>query len=836
MRITQAVADKFLFRFFIFVLLGVAGTSLSARAQEADSARQQNPLLDSTSVELTLGYSGKTGVVLTSDNVPLPFAIITDPAGKVLAVGDINGVFQLPSTRRRQGLPLVVHHPDYVAVPILLQAPLPDSLILRVEQAHSPGPLTGDVRTQALIERVLQHRAKQDMDHLSAFSYTAYNKFAVNVDRRPLRKYLPKFIKNWLPFLVPPAGRNYHLYLMETVTRREYRKEAQDRETIVASRATGINDPTLLTPVTRLQPLNIFGEFLRVVTTDFVGPLSPQTYKHYTFQLTDSFLHQGDTLYVIGFAPDRRSKFEGLAGNLYINSRDYSVRQVMAEAADENTLNSQIFQNYTQTANGFYFPRQIRSVVAFRNLSSKKLQFFGTYSAYIDSLQLQVPPLSDPPKFDPILVKAAPGAGLKPDAYWEMHRKVTLSPMNLYTKEFYDSLELVKDFDRYLRFINKVMTTTVPFKFLDVKLKYLFRYNNYEGIRPGLGVQTNELLSKRFNVLGWVGYGFKDAGLKYGTMLTVYPDPKQESSISFMYQKEVEESGTPIFAFDHRQFSSESIRKYRLRLMDMIEERRLTVETRQFPHFSYSLSLSDNSKFPAFNYRFQDNPRRAFSYFEIGLGLKFAYQEKFVLTPEKKVSVGSPHPTFWLHYTQGLKGVMNGEFKYAKIDAKVEQSWRILFKGVTTAQLIGGAVLGAVPYSNLYNGNGSYAFASVVVHNSFETMTYNEFLNSRYLSLFLSHNFGKMIVRKGDFNPDLELLHNMGIGTLARPGDHKGHAFKTMERGYFESGFFLNDLHQFTISFAKIGVGAGFFYRYGPYAHDRALQNLYFKFSTRFSL
>ena len=827
------MADKFLFPFILF-LLGISLT-FSASGQQTDSL-QQEFLLDSTSVELTLGYNGKTGVVLTADNVPLPFAIITNPAGRVVTVADVNGVFLLPQARRARKIPLVVRHPDFAPVAVMLQPPLPDSVVLRMQAPRGPVPRPDGDRANAIIHQVLRHRQQQDLNELPGFKYKSYNKFAVNVDRRPLRKYVPRFIKRRLPFLVPPEDHNYHLYLMETVTKREVREKVQDRETILASRATGINDPTLLTPVTQLQPLNLFEDYLRIVTTDFVSPISPQTYSRYNFELVQAFPYRKDSLYVVHFEPEEGRNFEGLTGYLYINSRDYSIRQVIARQANDNSLRTQFFQNYKETEEGFYFPDQVRSVVAFRNLSNRKLQFFGAYSSFLDSLQILSPIPPSQKEFDEVVLAAVPGAGLRPDAYWEEHRKVTLSPMNVYTQQFYDSLELVKDFDRYLRFVNKVLTETVPFKFFDVKLKYLFRYNNYEGIRPGFGVQTNEKLSDRFNVLGWVGYGFKDADSKYGTILTYFPDPQKQSSVSLMLQKEVEEAATPNFSFDRRQFTSELVRNYRIRIMDQVRERRLTVETRQFPHVAYSFYVSDNTKFPAFNYRFRDNPRRAYSYFDLGFGLRFAYKEKYVLTPDKKVSVGSPYPVAWLHLTQGLRGVMDGEFSYTKLDAKVEQSWKILFKGTTTAQLIGGTVIGSIPYSNLYNGNGSYAFASVVVHNAFETMRYNEFLNSSYLSLFLSHNFGKLVIRKGDFNPDLELLHNMGIGWLRNPEDHQALTFQTMERGYFESGFFVNDIHQFQVSFAKVGVGAGFFYRYGPYSSEKVLQNIYFKFSTRLGL
>ena len=49
--------------------------------------------------------------------------------------------------------------------------------------------------------------------------------------------------------------------------------------------------------------------------------------------------------------------------------------------------------------------------------------------------------------------------------------------------------------------------------------------------------------------------------------------------------------------------------------------------------------------------------------------------------------------------------------------------------------------------------------------------------------------------------------------------------FKTMERGYFESGFVVNGL--LATPFTKLG--AGVFYRYGPYAFDRVWDNFALK-------
>jgi hypothetical protein len=56
--------------------------------------------------------------------------------------------------------------------------------------------------------------------------------------------------------------------------------------------------------------------------------------------------------------------------------------------------------------------------------------------------------------------------------------------------------------------------------------------------------------------------------------------------------------------------------------------------------------------------------------------------------------------------------------------------------------------------------------------------------------------------------------------------------FKTMEKGYFEGGVFLNSL----LISGTTGIGIGLFYRYGPYAEVNALKNLVPKISVSINL
>ena len=52
-----------------------------------------------------------------------------------------------------------------------------------------------------------------------------------------------------------------------------------------------------------------------------------------------------------------------------------------------------------------------------------------------------------------------------------------------------------------------------------------------------------------------------------------------------------------------------------------------------------------------------------------------------------------------------------------------------------------------------------------------------------------------------------------------------------MEKGFFESGFIINGL----LATPYTKIGAGVFYRYGPYAFDRVWDNFAFKWCATFS-
>ena len=113
-------------------------------------------------------------------------------------------------------------------------------------------------------------------------------------------------------------------------------------------------------------------------------------------------------------------------------------------------------------------------------------------------------------------------------------------------------------------------------------------------------------------------------------------------------------------------------------------------------------------------------------------------------------------------------------------------------------------------------------------------MRFDEFFCDRFVAHYLSHNFSGMLWKTQSpwFKPELTIATNLGWGDMKRAENQLDKNFKTMEKGYFESGLVINGL--LATPYAKIG--AGVFYRYGPYTLDNVWDNFALKIRATINL
>jgi hypothetical protein len=86
----------------------------------------------------------------------------------------------------------------------------------------------------------------------------------------------------------------------------------------------------------------------------------------------------------------------------------------------------------------------------------------------------------------------------------------------------------------------------------------------------------------------------------------------------------------------------------------------------------------------------------------------------------------------------------------------------------------------------------------------------------------MKHGFKRITLFK-KVRPAFVLVTRMAWGNLEKREQHLGIDFKTLEKGFFESGFELNQIYS--------GFGLTGFYRYGPNQLPRFEDNLALKLS-----
>ncbi|HEV7230475.1 MAG TPA: DUF5686 family protein, partial [Bacteroidia bacterium] len=452
----------------------------------------------------------------------------------------------------------------------------------------------------------------------------------------------------------------------------------------------------------------------------------------------------------------------------------------------------------------------------------------------------------DPPlrkaEFGSLEVEIAPDAPDKNEAFWSVYRVDSLTKRDKKTYHVLDSLGKATNLDFKIKAFSAFIDGQIPWKFICFDLNRFLDENRYEDIRAGVGLHTSRRVSEYFTAGGYGAYGFQDKQFKYGFDASMFPFKKNKDySLSYAWSNDLVESGGVSFFQDKQLLGSESFRRYLIGVFDKQIIQKGAIRFRAFDYFLCNLYLSDEIRTATTDYRYGyafsgGNGRVTFNRFgftEAGFQIKFIYREKFTEFLDKRISQGSDYPVVYLNVIKGFNAPagFSGQYDYMKYEFKVSKQFITAKAGKPSFQIMGGWVNGNLPYTKLFAGHGSFVNYTLDVPNTFETMALNEFLSDRYVALFYSHDFGRLFIRKKYFQPQVIFINRFGFGSLSNPSNHFDIDYKAMEKGYYETGFLLNNL----IRRGYLGLGAGVYYRYGPYAFTDETKNLAVKFSLTFN-
>lgn len=694
--------------------------------------------------------------------------------------------------------------------------------------------VAGENPAYRIIREAARQRQRHNPERIPAFKCDSYQKIRLyDKNNAPKEQEASTAIDS----LQKTQGLDFFYSMIEVISTIQQKAPDLYNEHIIASKMTGFEQANFVTAISEIQPTNFHRENFLILDREYLNPIAGGSIKWYEFRLEDT-LYQGiDTVYRISFFPRKGKSFDGLQGVLLINTNGYAIQTIRAAPANNAKITLRIEQQYTFLDNQYWFPEQLNFEISLS--PNKKDTFTIQGKRYLRNVDFE--DNLRPKDFSFNKVTMAVDATQRDSAFWNSQRVAALDKKEQKTYRVYE--EMMKTPRAWLiktiaNSLNELEEERIQLGDIAVNYTQLLEFNAYEKFRLGLGLYSSYKWCPYLSVGGYFAYGFGDQHWKYGSSLTIRPNPLQDWGFQISYVNDVLEPASIIqntHSLSKKVLPAQNfIRRNILSQMDQVEEIEISAYTRFARHFKTRVFGNWSYRQPLYDYTYQrgEDNLSAFRVARLGVQLRFSYRERLVQLGSTSLTLTNRYPTFYLSYTKGFEGFMDGQFDFHKVIFGMESSVFIKGFGRTSSLLQAGLVEGEVPYTLLFNGRGSYQKNRFfLVLNTFQTMGPNEFANSQFIYGFIEHNFGNLLFQIGSFKPQLKLYQAAGIGWLQNAAVHQGLDLKDMSKGYFESGIMLSDLIRLPIlNIGYFGIGAGVFVRYGPYAHtSNFLDNVVYK-------
>lgn len=716
-------------------------------------------------------------------------------------------------------------------------------------------------RVNGIIKKTIHNRNQNNpQKKLKSFEFKTYNKLIVSANPDSIVKkidsiFVTKHRKRIFSKIDSSAYKfkkiieEQHLFQIEKVAQIQFNKNKL-KETIFGLKMSGFTKPIYEIVGLNLQSFSIYDFNYELFETKYKSPIDKKAALFYDFELLDSVEIQNRKIYLIYFKPKIR-KPKNLRGLLYIDAENYAIARA--------TIRLTSILDITATHNFQYLPNEklwfpIDKILKIeKGINDGAINILGenfTFDNEAENAAERIKQNSDftyleskTKNFDivynqkVVLKKPAIAIDIKEDAikkeekFWNFYRKDSL---DIRSKKTYASLSNINKkikIDQKVFIGRKIINGFVPVGFFDFDLRYLVSYNNFEGFRLGFGGITNEKFSKIVRVEGYENYGTKDGKFKSSLGAAIRVGKFSNTWIGANYTDDIREIASTNFDIDKPIFKLYDPRPINVTTFFQYQTKRAYIETKIIPKTESIWQISQTEILPIFNYIFtyQGQSYNKFNITAAMLSLQWNPFSTFMQTPNGRVEIHKHYPKFTFQFTKTLANVLQNDFNFGKIDFKTEYQKKFLDGQKIHFFAQFGYAFGAVPLTHLYNVSPNNLNKETIIQritfagkNSFETMYFNEFFSDKYAMLQIKHGSQRVVIFK-KIKPSLVFVTRLAFGSLSHKDRHFGLNFKTLEKGFFESGIELNQIFK--------GFGFSGFYRYGPNQLARMQDNISLKLS-----
>jgi hypothetical protein len=746
-------------------------------------------------VAQSTSVSGRVTDVRTGE--PLPFVSIAFIDSRIGTTTDMDGRYALETYYATDSLRVssVGYTPRCVAVrkdrAQVIDIKLEPSNVELAEVVIVP---TGENPAFAILRRVIQHKPVNNREKLAAYEYEAYNKIEFDLNNIT-EEFTQKKLFRPFAFIfdnIDSSGAKPYLpiFMTETLSEVYYRQKPRTRKELIrGTKVSGIENESVSQFMGDMyQNVNIYDNFLVIFGRNFVSPLADGGKGFYDYYLTDSAFVGHYWCYKLEFKPKRPQEL-AFAGEMWINDTTYAVRRIEAGIPAGANLNFVegfwVKQEYDQVQNEVWMLTRDELVVDLNVVRDagkpNKNPVQGLYGRRTASYQDFV---INRPKEEEFYAGAEEvvmvvDAASSENAYWEEHRHMELSAKEAAVYHMVDTMKTIPRFRTYIDIIQTVVTGYYPMGDLELGPYFTtYSFNAVEGSRFRVGARTSSQWSRRVELEGYLAYGTKDEEFKYGFggKTLVSRDPR--IIVGAYFKRDIEQLGQSVGAFREDNILSSLFRRLPNDKLTLVDDYYGFVEREWFMGFSNTFGVRHRTMFPrgSLSYvRYSDAAEpeviNSITTTEVFLNTYFAYKEKYMSGDFTRVSMGTRYPVLQVHLVHGFKGLLDGDYDYTKVIARVQQRLQLGALGFLRYTVTAGKVWGTLPYPLLLINAGNETFYYDDI--AFNTMNFFEFINDRSATLFLEHHFDGLFFNRVPLFRRLKWREVVGFKTAVGDLDDK---------------------------------------------------------------
>lgn len=734
-------------------------------------------LLCCTISSLSWAQTKVSGTVIDKKNQPIPFANVVFKGSNEGVVSDENGKFYIESSKSYAVL--VVAFMGYTTRDVELEKPVNYNMkiVLNEEQVLDEVVIfTGKTSKKnnpalRILRKIWERKRKNGLRMFEQYAYDKYEKVEFDLNTIDSNFMKSKIFKG-LEFVFKKVdtskitGKTYLPIFINESVYQVYgdNKMGKEKQILTGNKNSGLsNGDGVNTFIKDLyNDYNIYNNHLTFFDKSFTSPISTTGIDVYNYVLRDSAFIDNKWCYNIVFYPRRKNELT-FKGDFWVNDSTFAIKTInmaVSKSANINWVKDIYIEQEFDVVNDSVFLLTRDYMMSDFSLS-KKDEAKGIYGKRTSLYRNHKFNQPKPEKFYKEEVNFIDNTVYtRPESFWEQNRFEKLNKDEIGVYKMLDTLKTVKKFKQMYNLVTILASGYIQKGNFDYgPIFSTFGYNVVEGIRLRAGGRTYFGPNDKWRLQGYTAYGFDDNKFKYGISAKWMLNTKNRLIISTGNRRDIEQIGASLTTTNDvlgRSFASSGVfmsgtngKLSNINLTTTALEiepiKNLVFET----GLSYRTLESASREFFTMDY-FTDEARtqtrgdlrQAEAHFQV----EYTPGRKTVGYGVERLSVDNPYSRVFAKFSQGIKGFLNSDFDYTKVQLYYKQPIIIGPLGRTNLTLEMGKTFGKVPLGlmSIVPGNQTY----FIIGNTFSNLNFYEFVSDSYLTMQWDHNFqGRLFSR-----------------------------------------------------------------------------------------